>query len=87
LSWSQFLDWAAFYKRHPTGGERDDLRFEAFRQRLLVALLGAGGCDVPEPTWPYFKPPLDGRDALRQLRELDARLVPHGQGYRWKEAA
>lgn len=86
LTYDQFLEWAAYYKRNPWGQEREDMRFEVFRQRLLHAIGGKDSDKVPDWNFPYVTPELPLDELYRQFREADRRLVPKpGGGYELRD--
>jgi hypothetical protein len=82
------MDWAAYYDLAPWGGERDDIRMEVFRQRMVVAIVGKKpGSEVPDALYPHFGEKLDPATALAEMRKADEMLVwdEAKKTYVWKE--
>lgn len=68
LTYNQFVEWSQFYAVQPWTAERDDLRFEVFRLRLLIGLLGDGQQKMPDYQYPHATP--DDEDPVEIVQRL-----------------
>lgn len=53
MTFEQWARWKRFYDAEPWGPERDDIRFEVLRLRLLGQFSGHPAHSLPPFTWPH----------------------------------
>jgi hypothetical protein len=73
----------AVYELQPWGDDRDDIRQEVFRQRLMAGLFGSQGNTPPNATWPYVEPKLTREEASELWEQTEAALKWDGTKYVW----
>lgn len=75
LTYAQLNEWSRYYAEEPFGGQRDDLRFEVFRLRLLIGLLGDGKQELPAYMYPHEMPQEEDPVAVvKRLKERWAEI-------------
>lgn len=80
MTWEQLNGWRRYYESDPWGQERQDIRQEVLRLRLLHAFSGGDEYSAPPFAWPH-----DASQAIKsEFDELDKAAAESLE--RWQKA-
>ena len=83
LTSQEWQGWLQFADEEPFGEVRDDLRMDAFRERLMAGMFG--GEEYARSTWPYWDEQPSADDVKNMTDNTEADIEPDGKGgYRWR---